>query len=98
MDNKETLFAAIEELHKLQSERGIENGWLYEIDPSASWPDDPRIGLVEGGPDVMLMRTVAPQLVILTRAYNDLTRWGTQIPSSIVELARAIVGENHETT
>lgn len=100
MSNVETLQKAIETLECLQKERGIENGWLYEVDQGTlkRYPDeDPRVPLVQGGPDVMLMRTVKPMLASLRfslEVAKSVPDFGNLTLDKIeLDLARAIIGE-----
>lgn len=70
-----TLEEAIAALQAILRERGVtDNGWLYEIDQDVlnhSFPDDPRSPLVQGGPDVLLHRTIEPQIRILRHAIEE---------------------------
>lgn len=100
MNAAETIRAAIDKLEALQSIRGVtgptEQDWLWEIDPNVTSPDeDPRVGLVQGGPDVMLHRTIDAQLAILQEELTHVKN--ARLPlwrESVLDLARAILGES----
>lgn len=96
MSNVETLQQAIEALECLQKERGVVNGWLYEVDQDTlkRYPEEnPRVPLVQGGPDVMLMRTVEPMLSLLRADYEVCDRNGWIPDRHVLAIARAVVGE-----
>lgn len=65
----ENIAIAIDTLERIGRERGVDNGWLWEIPAgtphTGSGPDDPRQPLVHGGPDVVLQLCVPPMLAIL---------------------------------
>lgn len=100
MSAAETIAAAIEKMEEIKTIRGVTGDWLWEIDPNVTSPsEDPRVGLVQGGPDVILHRTIDAQLDLLRFARAAA---GAQVkgeyPELIVdfgvEFARAILGES----
>jgi len=68
MSERAELEAAIAVLEPIGQNRGVENGWLWEANASIPWPDDPRVPLVKGGPDVVLQSAVWPMIEVLRAA------------------------------
>lgn len=102
MGAAQTIAAAIEKLEGVKAIRGVtgptEQDWLWEVDPNVTAPDeDPRVGLVQGGPDAMLHRTIDAQIEILRRMQKSAEAWRSfplgPTEEAGLDLARAILGE-----
>jgi hypothetical protein len=88
----EEIHAAVQKLRLYSEGYGVENGWLYEVDTTIIFPDDPRVPLTNNPFEVTLYRMIPAQIALLRSEGEGCGASGDTPDVNIVDLARAING------